>query len=54
VERIYRFDNQSLVGSSEEESLLTEEMRREIAGNIMGRIDAAVRASEATVDENPS
>lgn len=43
VERIYSFDSNSLVSSREEEALLTEEMRRDIAGQLIRRVDAAVR-----------
>lgn len=44
AERIYRFDNSSLVGSNEEEKLLNQEMRRDIASQIIRRIDATIRA----------
>lgn len=41
--RIYAFDRESLVGNREEEDLLATEMRRELAGRIIGRVDAALR-----------
>ena len=44
AQRIYRFDSSSLVGSNEEENLLNEEMRRDIASQIIRRIDATIRA----------
>jgi len=43
--RIYSFDPDSLVGNSEEEELLTNEMRRDVAARILRRVDAAVRNS---------
>lgn len=45
AERIYRFDSSSFAGNSEEESLLYDEMRRDVARQIMQRIDASVRAA---------
>ena len=47
AQRIYRFDNSSLVGSNEEENLLNKEMRRDIASQIIRRIDAAIRAGSS-------
>lgn len=44
TQRIYRFDNSSLVGNSEQEDLLNREMRRDIASQIIRRIDATLRA----------
>jgi len=46
AERIYRFDNTSLVGSSEEENLLTGEMRRDVAAQLIRRIDASIRSQQ--------
>jgi LPS-assembly lipoprotein len=46
AERIYSFDSTSLVGSREEEELLTEEMRRDVAAQIVRRIDATVRGKQ--------
>ena len=46
-QRIYRFDNSSLVGSDEEENLLNKEMRRDIASQIIRRIDATIRAGSS-------
>lgn len=42
-QRIYSFDPGSLVGNSEEEELLTNEMRRDVAARILRRVDAVVR-----------
>lgn len=44
AERIYSFDSSSLVGSSEEEELLKEEMRRDLIGQMIRRVDASVRS----------
>ncbi|MEX0941117.1 MAG: LPS assembly lipoprotein LptE [Pseudomonadales bacterium] len=52
--RTYTFDAESLVGSSEEEALLKEEMRRETAARLIRQIDAAIRSGEAAVDEDPA
>lgn len=43
VEKIYSFDPASLVGSSEEETLVVEEIRRDISGQILRRLYAAIR-----------
>ncbi|MFT7687308.1 MAG: LPS-assembly lipoprotein [Candidatus Azotimanducaceae bacterium] len=43
VERIYSFDNSSLVGSSEEENIVVEEMRREIASKILQRLNSVLQ-----------
>lgn len=43
VEKIYSFDAASLVGSSEEEKLVIEEIRRDISGQILRRVYAALR-----------
>lgn len=40
AERIYVFDRTSLVGSSEEEELLKEEMRRDLARQMIQRVNA--------------
>ena len=48
AQRIYRFDSSSLVGSNEEEKLLNDEMRRDIAGQIIRRIDATARSAKGT------
>jgi LPS-assembly lipoprotein len=47
TERIYTFDSGSLVGSGEEEAVLLEEMRVDIALQILRRINATVRTFEA-------
>ncbi|MDZ7684248.1 MAG: LPS assembly lipoprotein LptE [Gammaproteobacteria bacterium] len=47
-QRTYSFDPESLVGNSEEEELLTSEMRRDVAFRILRHVDAVVRdAAEA-------
>ncbi len=43
TERIYTFDNTSLTGSSEEEELLFDEMRKDIAAQILRRVNASIR-----------
>ena len=48
TERIYTFDSGSLVGSGEEEAVLLEEMRADIARQILHRVNAMVRSFEAT------
>jgi len=53
AERIYSFDSSSLVGSSEEEELLKEEMRRDLAGQIIRRVNATIRASKSNANEQP-
>ncbi|HKI74444.1 MAG TPA: LPS assembly lipoprotein LptE [Pseudomonadales bacterium] len=50
AERTYRFDTSSLVGNTEEEKLLYDEMRRDVADQIISRIDASVRTS---MDKKP-
>lgn len=42
-ERIYAFDSGSLVSSSEEEDVLIDELRRDVAAQVIRRVDAAVR-----------
>jgi len=49
TERIYTFDSGSLVGSREEETVLLEEMRADIALQILRRVNATVRSFEATL-----
>lgn len=46
TERIYTFDNTSLVGSNEEEELLHEEMRRDLISQLLQRINARMRAEQ--------
>jgi outer membrane lipopolysaccharide assembly protein LptE/RlpB len=36
-----------LVGSNEEESLLNEEMRRDVIGQLLQRINASMKAAQA-------
>ncbi len=43
TEKIYSFDRSSFIGSSEEEKRLTEEMRRDIAGQLLRRFNASLR-----------
>ena len=43
VERRYQFNRSSLVGSAEEETLLKQEMRRDLARQLMRRFGAALR-----------
>jgi len=49
VEKIYSFDAGSLIGSSEEETQVVAEIRRDISGQISRRLYAAVRIES----ENP-
>ncbi|MBL4680496.1 MAG: hypothetical protein JKY88_07205 [Pseudomonadales bacterium] len=49
VEKIYSFDASSLVGSSEEETQVVAEIRRDISGQILRRLYAAMRIES----ENP-
>lgn len=43
VERSYALDQSSLIGSREEEDLLKEEMRRDVIGQIIRRVEALAR-----------
>ncbi|MCB1691282.1 MAG: hypothetical protein KDI19_00885 [Pseudomonadales bacterium] len=45
AQRIYSFDRTNLVGSGEEEKLLTGEMRREIASSVLRRVAAVISGS---------
>lgn len=47
TERIYTFDNSSLVGSGAEENLLLKEMKADLAMQILRRVNASVRSFEA-------
>lgn len=47
TERIYSFDDRSLVGSGAEEDLLLKEMKTDLAIQILRRVDASVRSFEA-------
>ena len=47
TERIYTFDRVSLVGSDAEEKLLLEEMKADLANQILRRVDASIRSFEA-------
>lgn len=47
AQRVYSFDSSSLVGSSEEEQQLDTEMRRDVASQIISRIDATVSSQQA-------
>ena len=46
TERNYTFDSSSLFGSNEEETILLEEMREDLALQIIRRVDATVRSIE--------
>ena len=46
VEKNYSFDAGSLVGSNKEEELVVEEMRQDAAGQILRRLQAALRTQE--------
>jgi len=43
TERIYTFDSSSLVGSKEEETLINVEMRRDVIGQLIQRVNASIR-----------
>ncbi len=45
VERSYALDQTNLIGSYEEEDLLKEEMRRDVIGQIIRRVEALARKS---------
>ncbi len=47
VERIYSFDASNFVSNSEEEAVLVEEMRRDLAGQIVRRFSATLRNQNA-------
>lgn len=47
AERIYVFDRQSLAGSSEEEDLLKEEMRRDLVRQLIQRINATAKTASS-------
>lgn len=49
AERIYVFDRTSLVGSSEEEELLKEEMRRDLVRQMIQRVNAVAGSVAATL-----
>ncbi len=42
TERIYSFDTESFVGSSEEEEMLSEEMRTDIANRLLRRFASSL------------
>ncbi|HIL97613.1 MAG TPA: hypothetical protein EYG51_17130 [Pseudomonadales bacterium] len=48
TEKIYSFDRSSFIGSSEEEKRLVEEMRRDIAGQLLRRFNASLRNIQST------
>ncbi|MBQ76403.1 MAG: hypothetical protein CMQ20_15465 [Gammaproteobacteria bacterium] len=48
TERIFTFNNSSLVGSNEEQATLLEEMRSDLVLQIVRRVDASVRSFEAS------
>ena len=43
LERIYSFDRSSLVGSSEEENIVVQEMRRDLANQLLLRLYSAIQ-----------
>lgn len=43
--RIYSFDRDNLVGNTEEEQILTVEMRRELSQRLVQQINAAIRSA---------
>lgn len=47
AERIYAFDRQSLAGSSQEEDLLKEEMRRDLVRRMIQRVNATVKSASS-------
>ncbi|MEX2488039.1 MAG: LPS assembly lipoprotein LptE [Pseudomonadales bacterium] len=47
AERIYVFDRQSLAGSSQEEDLLKEEMRRDLVRQMIHRVNATVKTASS-------
>jgi outer membrane lipopolysaccharide assembly protein LptE/RlpB len=46
VERIYQFDSSSLAGNTAEEALLTREMREDVSGQLLRRLDALIRSAD--------
>tara|TARA_R110002072_G_scaffold59158_5_gene150760 strand:+ start:31952 stop:32551 length:600 start_codon:yes stop_codon:yes gene_type:complete len=49
AERIYSFDTSNFVGNAEEESVLVEEMRQDIAGQLVRRFSATLRNQNANI-----
>jgi len=47
AERIYSFDASNFVSNSEEESVLVEEMRQDLAGQLVRRFSATLRTKNA-------
>jgi LPS-assembly lipoprotein len=47
AERIYSFDASNFVSNSEEEELLVEEMRQDLAGQLVRRFSATLRSKNA-------
>ena len=47
IQRMYEYDSSNLVGSDAEEELLRQEMRREIAGSIVRRMEATINSQAA-------
>ncbi|MFT7141252.1 MAG: outer membrane lipopolysaccharide assembly protein LptE/RlpB, partial [Sulfitobacter sp.] len=46
AERIYSFDVSNFVSNSEEESILVEEMRQDLAGQLVRRFSATLRTKK--------
>ena len=55
AERVYSFDPTNFVSNEEEEELLVEEMRQDVAGQIVRRFSATLRnqTSSSTSIESP-
>lgn len=51
AERIYSFDASNFVGNAEEESVLVDEMRQDLAGQLVRRFSATLRSKAAGVDD---
>ena len=47
AERIYSFDASNFVSNAEEESVLVEEMRQDLAGQLVRRFSATLRSKSA-------
>jgi len=54
TERIYTFDSSSLVSSNEEESLINEEMRRDVVSQLIQRINASIRTGQSATEKVPA
>ncbi|MFN3239831.1 MAG: LPS assembly lipoprotein LptE [Pseudomonadales bacterium] len=52
AERVYSFDATNFVSNTEEEALLIEEMRQDIAGQLVRRFSATLRNQTETASES--